>query len=305
MTSHQSFAKFYGDMMRAQDVDPAFAVINELFKRYELSKEQQYWVAFIYTMFYHNASTFLFMQEFPELEKVDLNRLERWYKQNGKHLQFQKDRKAIKLDAARLGGIVRCVADYKAMIGPRSTQQDFFERFLEENDQAGLWKALNSVTYIKRHAALAWWETLVRCVDVPLGDQNLDDILFHKSAKSSYEGLKYATGKDNPTRSDYDKLLKLTERSNTDVDNMYMETVLCAYKKLHLGNMYVGYYLDRMQTEIEEGGEQRMSNISTGVNWGTLWEIRREIFDHQYLGERGGWHGWRPNLKKSAIKQYQ
>jgi len=86
---------------------------------------------------------------------------------------------------------------------------------------------------------------------------------------------------------------------------MYMETVLCAYKKLHVRNMYVGYYLDRMQTEIEEGGEQTMANISTGVNWGTLWEIRSEMFDHQYLGELNGWSGWRQSLKKSAIRQYQ
>lgn len=44
------------------DIDPAFPTLDGIFVRYELSLEQQYWVAFLYAVFYENASVFLVMQ---------------------------------------------------------------------------------------------------------------------------------------------------------------------------------------------------------------------------------------------------
>ena len=289
------FLKFYSDMTKARDIDPAFPVINELFRRYELSLEQRYWVAFIYTMFYHNATTFLFMQEFPELEKVDIGRLTRWYAANGPHLQFQKDRKAIR--CAR--SLVTVVDAYKRMIGG-NTQHEFFMPYAVSRDTARLWKTLNSVPYIGRHAALAWWETLVRCVELPLGDPDPQELIFHPSAESSYTGLIYATGLAKPTLTDLDSLL--TEADGPR-DYMYAETVLCAFKKLVQQNMYIGYYIDRMSEEIRTGGEDRMSKISKGVDWNVLWDIRKTVFPHEYLGELAPrpWYGWRKELKRNDL----
>ena len=43
-----TFAKYYEAMFLSGDIDPAFPMINEIIDRYELSLEQQYWLAFIY-----------------------------------------------------------------------------------------------------------------------------------------------------------------------------------------------------------------------------------------------------------------
>jgi hypothetical protein len=89
---------------------------------------------------------------------------------------------------------------------------------------------------------------------------------------------------DDTLRVHIDTLMLTLRQRGLPVDYMYLETVACAFKNLKLGKRYVGYYLDRMYKEIKQG-EERMKAISTGVNWDTLWEMRREIFPHAYLKE--------------------
>jgi uncharacterized protein with HEPN domain len=81
------------------------------------------------------------------------------------------------------------------------------------------------------------------------------------------------------------------------VDYMYVETATCAYKGMHRQRRYLGYYLDRMAAEIRRG-EKDMAAISQGVDWNTLWQIRSDIFIHEYLGERQSppWYAIRQEL---------
>ena len=89
---------------------------------------------------------------------------------------------------------------------------------------------------------------------------------------------------DEQLRPAIDHLADDLQRTGMPVDFMYLETVACAYKNLKLGKRYVGYYLDRMHREINQG-EGQMRAISTGVDWHTLWEMRSEIFPPKYLKE--------------------
>ncbi|HET9409073.1 MAG TPA: hypothetical protein VFO39_17650 [Candidatus Sulfotelmatobacter sp.] len=167
------------------DIDPAFPTLDEIFVRYELSLEQQYWVAFLYAVFYENASVFLAMQEFPELEKVDVGRLLRWHDKNWKLLQYQTDRRWNK------GHFVEMVKSYKALIG-NQTQHQFFSALMVPYDPTtsfnNCWAELHKVYKMGRHSVYAWTETLMRCLGLPIRCPSF----YMDIAESSRNGLCYA-----------------------------------------------------------------------------------------------------------------
>jgi hypothetical protein len=283
------------------DIDPAFPTLDEIFDRYELSLEQQYWVAFLYAVFYENASVFLVMQEFPELEKVDVARLQRWHDKNWKLLQYQTDRRWNK------GHFVEMVKSYKDLIG-NQTQHRFFSKLMVPYDAMAsfnnCWTELHKVFKMGRHSVYAWTETLMRCLGLPIRCPSF----YMDIAESSRNGLCYALDRDDLVTKNDKKLSNGVRISKAEiayleaeldrlmadirecypsipVDYMYLETATCSYKGLHRHRRYLGYYLDRMAMEIKRG-ETKMAAISTGVDWDTLWQIRSEVFLPEFLGER-------------------
>jgi len=302
----EGFLQYYAAEMLT-DIDPAFPTMNEIFDRYELSLEQQYWMAFLYAVFYENASVFLVQQEFPELEKIDMGRLERWHQKNWKLLQYQTDRRWNR------GHFVEMVASYKKLIG-NQTQHQFFQKLLKFSYQNGygkthaqatfhnVWDTLMTVHKMGRHSVYAWTETLIRCLGLPMEC----DSFFMAEAESSRNGLCYALSRED-LLTHHDKkangkrisaaeikwlegeletlMLELRQRwPKLPVDYMFVETVCCSYKGLFKGRRYLGYYLDRMAKEVRRG-QTKMAEISKGIDWQTLWQIRSEIFFHEMLGE--------------------
>jgi len=295
----EGFIQWYvGELL--SDMDPAFPTLIEIFDRYELSLEQRLWVSFLYAHFYENASVFLVSQEFPELEKIDMGRMQRWHDKNWQHLQYQTDRRWFK------GHLVEQTASYKQLIGDQ-TQFKFFQNLMVEDPKQSfrnVWAGLLKVKGMGRHSVYAWVETLIRCVGLPLEC----DSFFMAEAESSRNGLCYALGRDDLLTKHDKKLatgeaissleIKWLEQEletlmhemkgrfpNLPVDYMYMETACCSIKGGFRGKRYVGYYLDRMAKEIHRG-EETMAVISQGIDWSTLWQIRSEIFMWEFLGER-------------------
>ena len=291
------FIKYYAAMLSTGDIDPAFITMSELFRRYELSIEQRYWVAFIYTIFYHNATTFLFMQEFPELEKVDLPRLDRWLAKHEATLLFQKDRRWNRFKVSAM------VKDYIKVLGGKK-QHEFFSQFVTPDPAESFrnvwnWMMKEGVYNVGRHSAVAWIETLMRCLNYPVEP----DSRVMTAAGSSLEGLALALNVEYEDSKTFQKWLleqapDLMRDCGTD-DWMYFETVCCAYKGLVKGNRYLGYYLDRMAGEIADG--QRLG--AEGVNWNTLWEIRREVFPRAFLGELQA-EPWKA-IRKDRLSEFE
>lgn len=282
------------------DIDPAFPTLDEIFDRYELSLEQQYWVAFLYAVFYENATVFLVMQEFPELEKVDVGRVQRWHEKNWTLLQYQTDRRWNK------GHLVEMVKSYKELVG-NQTQHQFFSALMVPYDPTAsfnnCWAELHKVYKMGRHSVYAWTETLMRCLGLPIRCPSF----YMDIAESSRNGLCYALDRDDLVTKHDKKLSDGARISKAEiaylegeldrlmadihvcfpkipVDYMYLETATCSYKGLHRRRRYLGYYLDRMAKEIRRG-ETKMAAISTGVDWDTLWQIRSEVFLPEFLGE--------------------
>lgn len=178
------------------------------------------------------------------------------------------------------------------------------------------WTELHKVYKMGRHSVYAWTETLMRCLGLPIRCPSF----YMGIAESSRNGLCYAVDRDDLVTKHDKKLSNGAHISKAEiaylegeldslmadihdcypgipVDYMLMETACCAYKGLHRRRRYLGYYLDRMAMEIR-GAETRMSSISQGVDWDTMWEIRRDVFINDYLGERQKppWFGIRHTL---------
>jgi hypothetical protein len=66
------------------------------------------------------------------------------------------------------------------------------------------------------------------------------------------------------------------------VDNYYIETIACAYKKVFRENdsRYIGYYLDRQAEDII-----KTSANWSGVDWDLLWQAREEMLRNDLLNK--------------------
>lgn len=78
------------------------------------------------------------------------------------------------------------------------------------------------------------------------------------------------------------------------------ESNLCAYRKYFKGTMYLGYYLDRQLEELRKLQKQ----IPDWYNlWEDLFQLRKEVYPAELLGEIGGWKGIRRELMQNFLKE--
>lgn len=76
------------------------------------------------------------------------------------------------------------------------------------------------------------------------------------------------------------------------------ESNLCAYRKYFKGTMYLGYYLDRQLEELRKLQKQ----IPDWYNlWEHLFQLRKDVYPAELLGEIGGWNGIRKELMQNFL----
>ncbi|MBZ5566584.1 MAG: hypothetical protein LAN64_01910 [Acidobacteriia bacterium] len=301
MNRQDAFFAYYNTYMRV-DIDPAFPVLREIFRRYELSHEQQLWATFLYTAFYHIGSVFLVMQEFPDYEKVDRERLSRWFRHftpEQRLALFQKDRRwnarTSKYDPAKFQFEVLVESYLQTMQHPRP-QAEYLAGATTAREA---FKRIRRVKGIGRHAGLAYVETLVRCVGLKLEP----DAYINIAEEESHTGYAYLIGKDAVSAKEAAEIVGnlmpvlRTRYPDVPVDAMYMETVGCAFRKLVEGRVYPGFYLDRQAEEINKIAA---FPLSCGVHWETLWQIRDEVFPAQYLSRKGIREEWLDHYKRTG-----
>lgn len=291
----KSFKQYCVAAISTWEIDPNYPLINYLFRRFELSKSQEYWACFLYATFYHPGSVFYVMQEFPEFEKVDLGRLEKWHAANWRQLQYNTDRKYEK------GHFVEMFVSYRDAVGGQhpTAQEEFFAELLTgtavENFHA-VTKALRGLWHFGRYSVYIYTECLARCMGMPMEA----DTIFLKESDSPRAGLCKVLGKDEWAKGSLakDQWLFLEEEAiklmreiqeeypTLGMDHWYMESCLCAYKGFFrpTKGRYLPYYLDRMGHEI---GQMRdgAAELTSGVEWNVLSQFRREVIIPEYLGE--------------------
>lgn len=289
-----SFKQYCVAAVSSWEIDPNYPLMNYLFRRYELSKSQEYWACFLYGTFYHPGSVFYVMQEFPEFEKVDLGRLKKWHAANWRQLQYNTDRKYEK------GHFVEMFESYRDVVGGQSptAQEEFFAGLLGPDpvkNFRAVTAALHKLWHFGRYSVYIYTECLHRCMGMPMQA----DTIFLKEADSPRHGLCIVLGKEEwakgPLSADQwqwltdesEKLLREVQREYPllGMDHWLMESCLCAYKGYFrpTKGRYIPYYLDRMGHEI---AQMREVPITSGVDWRVLQQFRDEVIIPEYLGER-------------------
>jgi len=275
-------------MVRIGDCDPAFPILRYVCDRYELNREQRYWLAFLYGTNYSAVTTFYIYNEFPDYQNVDVPRLQKWWDNNKHNLLFQSDRLKVK----SFDKFVTIFKSYQKLVG-----ESQYEAFAKYKSYREIYDAASNIYYFGRFSLFNYIEALHEIA----GLETMPDFIDLKEAESSRNGLCYAVGKKHYIKAkkinfqelqmDFDELVKelRNEFDDIDVTIWNVETALCGYKKLHWGKRYLGYYIDRQMDEILK----MESRVTEGVDWSVLWDFRREYFNKRYLGEYNGYKGIR------------
>lgn len=85
-----------------------------------------------------------------------------------------------------------------------------------------------------------------------------------------------------------------------DEDHIWdYESNLCAYRKYFKGTMYYGYYMDRQLEELS-----KMSVLLPEYEnlWSKLFQLRKEVYPANLLGEVSGWKGIRKYKMQDYLK---
>lgn len=266
-----------------------------LANRFEFNCEQRYWLAFLYGATYCVPTAWFIFNEFPDFDLVDPDRLQRFWGSNRYRLAFQSDRRWVR----SRNQFCDQVASYRKMTG--SSQEGLFERFLISSDKRvnynSAYKHMLNLYQFGRYSMFLYLEAVVVLTGLNIEPPDIDI----RNAESSRNGLCFALGYDNLlTGEDYgrknlsrdeigflnvqfDALSNCLAEADGGLSTVWnIETTLCAYKKVHRGTRYLGYYVDRQHDEIRHAEKE----IPEGIHWGVMWDFRSGHYESKWLRER-------------------
>jgi hypothetical protein len=319
----ESFERYYVAQLKSNDIDPAYATLNWLFEKYNSSKEQQYWMSFLYGVTYELDSVAYICHYFPDYPP-DLNKLQQWHTINWRRLVYESDRIHCK------GHLVEMVQSYMDLVG--KSQVNFFESFIAGNpmvDFDQLWdKLVRNLLSFGRYSTFFYTETLKRCCKLPI---ECSDLMLGKDGSSHTAGLMWVLGVEE-LEYEYSKwtpqlLAWMDKQANRLLegyrdkypelqdwlDYWSLETSLCAYKGIYRRNRYHGYYIDRglrdhirfkRNLEIPElmypdllDRDETYIKDQWSQDEADFWDVRQEIHPLHYLGEMHDWDDIRVKMK--------
>lgn len=309
------FTDFCRNSKAACDIDPAIHYLNYMVDRMELNEEQVLWLCFLYGVTYQLPSAYLIWNEYPDLELVDIPRLEQWWKTAQFKIPFQQDKMKQRKD------FVKTVASYQELVG--ESQKQYFDNLLNSDSPQvnfdRMWSPLKTIAYFGRFSTWNWCQALKHVAGYNVEPTTL--MLGEADSTSFTDGLAYAFGQlDKVTQKVIDPATgkkkkvyhKWTEdeklemesacaelKNSMKLDNFQLETLACAFKKIWRSNdsRYVGYYNDRIAEDIRKTS----GNGWTGVDWQLLWDARHECvpekYIHQDMGVNKSWFNLKPEEK--------
>lgn len=279
------FVEHFLTMRIIGDIDPAYPGMIYLADRFEINRNQRYWLAWLYSTNYCLPTTYYIFSEFPDYECVEVPRLQLWWAKNKHRLLFQTDRSWVHKNDE----FVSMFVSYRNEIG------DDPEKVFQGKTYRQIFEYCRNLHYFQRYSLFLYLESMQRLTGLPIEPDTID----LKSSRTVCNALAIINGTSEWIHNkkegqfDYGKIYWMNEllkelKTRLKMYNYWeIETALCAYYKFKIGRRYIGYYIDRMQSEIE------IMQTVEGVDWSVLWDFRREYFDHTYLGEYNNWNGLR------------
>lgn len=270
------FLTYHLESSKIRDIDPANDCLKYICDRFELSIEQRYWLAFLYSTCYCAPTVYYIYNEFPDFENVNVNRLQRWWDAHKKQTVFQTDRLRIKTG----NKLVETYQSYQAWVAGRTQAEAFGELHTEDpvRNYLAAYRELENVRNVGRFTLFIYLEMINVLTDYKC----LPDKLEWRHADNCRRGLCYSLGLEDSQNyrmldARMDSLLEQLQHQNCEHNNIFnVETTLCAYKKYCHGKRYIGYYIDRQLVEINK----MKANVTTGVAWRVMDEFRSETYKH-------------------------
>jgi hypothetical protein len=295
------FKQYYVYEMLSWDQSPAFPTLATYAKENKLQDFDRYWLSFLY------GCTYCVPTAIHIFETLNPESVEDYWSKNKPHLLFQSDRTKVKYT----NQFPKMVRSYIELI-----QQDPFNELLKIQDKRQrydkAYELFDNLYYFSRFSLFNFLEVIDGITSVKFNPTWFD----LKLAESARNGLCYAIGRDDmvtlhhhPSKLSInyklldDKLNQLkneltTENPSLPVSIFNIETVLCAYKKLFWETRYLGYYIDRYQTEITT-----MKKLNPTFDASFHYTTRSKFIPHLFLGEKSGWNGVRP-IRSSLLLRY-
>ena len=281
------------------DCDPSYPVLKYLALKNKLDIEEKYWLAFIYSSCYNDATAWAMFKTLPKYTEITEQNLSLWWAKYKSRLDFTTDRAKVK----NFNKVVPMFLSYKKLIGDNQEQ-----KFKELSSYDNIYNYLGKIYYVGRFSLFLITEIIQILTDLSIEPTNLD----LENADSSRNGLCFALGADNwvktkLTKDQYIYLYKMLKKllEETKIENPHLkitywniETSLCAYKKYYWKTRYIGFYLDR-QLEGLKLAEQKFPKFQK--DWNNIWEARNLFFDHTFLGELNDWRGIRKYMMGHSI----
>ena len=237
-----------------------------LFDYLNCNEEQKLWIIFLNGCTQNIVTTFILYKHFPHINKINVEKLDKFIKDNWSGLFWDMDRRYVKTKTAEI------VSNYKKLIN--NSQKDYFESILnkdcpEENFRK-LWNVvMKDFNYFGRLATFSYLEYLkIGGLNIECDSLFLDDI---KGSKSHRNGIAKVIGRDDLEwkkgndviytkenikmfEEEGEKLLKDAKKriKHKDLSYFTLESTLCCYKSWHRPNRrYPNVYNDMFAERIK------------------------------------------------------
>jgi hypothetical protein len=172
------------------DTDPANSCLLYIANRFDITLEQRFWLCFLYSTCYCGPTAYYMFNEFPDYELIDLDRLEKWWKDNKHKLIFTTDRAWIR----SRDQFVDIIRSYQKITG--KSQIIKYESLKENNKQKtyqNCFKEFSKVYQMGRFTLFIYLDVIHHITGYPIEPDGID----LKYAESSRNGLCYAIGRED------------------------------------------------------------------------------------------------------------
>ena len=306
MNHIEDYKLYFKNMYEIGDIDPNIWLSNYLIDRLELNENQILWFVFLNSITYHLPTAYLIINEYPDLELIDEDRLRTWWSEVQYKCPFQKD----KLKQRKF--LPDTILSYQKLLNGKQ-QNEFFNNILNNESSYTnfdiLWNILyKDIQHFGRFSVWNWAQMLKHVCGYNIEPSSL--FLGDKNAESHTHGICMALGKfdwsfkerytdENGNRKkkvhiftqeekqflelESDNILSDIQNDLPQSDKYLIETVACAFKKLFRTNdsRYLGYYLDRQAEDIRS----IENNGFNGVDWSILWDARNELLTKEFIND--------------------
>lgn len=281
------------------DPEMNFPLLTEYANQHSLSINDRFWLSFIYSTCYCVATT-CFIFERLDITYLTQDQLEQFWIEYKPSLIFQTDKKYVK----NMNWFVPLVLDFISLTNKRPAA--YFRKYFGLTSSEvynAMYKEFMTWAYFGRFTTFLLIEAIAKLTPLRADASWFD----WKNGNTATSGMLHILYLDDEavefdamgtlTISTRHKLVESLPKLKKAIKRVHpkmttnivdIESALCGFRKLFKSSRYAGYYLDRVQAEINTMSKNLPEAT---VLWNKLWKYRSLRFDHKMLGEFQGWNG--------------